>query len=220
MRPGGLADDGGCANAAGLLQDLGRGERRALRGDVDGDERPDDAFIGIDEDAEIGCRGVLFVVAEDATYAAGVDTEATQLDLGQPGLRILAEIDGELGAEAIVDVQSGASTGFVAAYAIDEARLRQVRVRGGAGPPGGLFAYGGSVGHADGVDCSPSGEVVTFSAVPQGNHYLVRRFFLTPIKDALVANRTRTETDKVPPEDLFVRFPQLAGPPFDNCPQP
>lgn len=212
-----LAHDGGCDNAAPLLERLGDGEHRGLRGDVDGNGRADDVFIAIDERAEIGCRGVLFVITEEAAHAIGVDTEATQLELGQPALRLLVEVDGEPGAEAVVDVQTGASTGFVAVFALGGDGLGRVRVRGRPRLPDGLFAYGGSVGHADGVDCSPSGDVIVYSALARGDHYLVRRWVLTAVDGVLAADRMRSE--RVPLDELFVRWPQLAGPPFASCPE-
>lgn len=128
--------------------------RGVLRGDVDGDRRTDRVSIALDPRARRGCRFVLAVRTARGVLRARISgpgpPEQPYADRGEvPFLSRLAAIEPRPGAEIVVEVWKGASTGFVAVYAIGVRGL--ARMTGGGAEPG--FAYAGSVAHRRGVDC-------------------------------------------------------------------
>jgi len=139
-----------------------------------------------------------------------------------PAISSLAAVDDRAGLDVVVDLEAGASTSFAGVFSFgggSPARL---------GGPGGsssvtrdLFAYGGSVGHLEGVDCAGeagSGRIVVSTAVPRGDRYLVtRRFFQTEDSKLRPAGRAQTTPRRLAPaggEDARARalaVPELPG---------
>ena len=112
---------------------LRRGE---LRGDVTGDGEADVVLIGIDEEAEIGCRALLFVTTGDRTSAVSLDSEETDLSLGLPALESIKQVDGAGGNDVIVNLAAGASTLFAGLFVFADGGISALRdhlkARGGA----------------------------------------------------------------------------------------
>ncbi len=138
-----------------------------------------------------------------------------------PSLHGLREIDGEPGLEIVVNEAAGASTQFVGVYRVGEEAIEQLRFPKGTA---GLFAFGGSVGHLEAVDCSGRANVVVSSAVPapgegalEENLYRVGRIFIN--YEGSRPEVESKEIQRVPIEDLD-RFPEYANSPFGSCAAP
>lgn len=194
---------------------------RTLSGDVDGDGVDDRVWLSSDPSAAEGCKAFVTVETADRIYWAST-TSGVPSSLQEPTLNSLSDIDGEAGSEIVVNLEAGASTQFVGAFMLTRAGLERITVDGrGPGPFGGeiegLFAYGGSVGHLEAVDCVDE-HVVLSAAIPSGaaGSYEVERRFFSPSLTALVLDRGLTERHKV--RDLRVDdFPEFAGSPFLSC---
>jgi len=219
---------GGCSNAASVAARPALRRGPAVRGDVDGDGRPDLAFIAVDPAGKERCRFFLVVRSVDGTrqYATQMtpygkgwrpipadDREILQF------LRLngLARVGSEPGLEVLVDAHQGASTGFVRVFRVWRGELQ--RVVG----PGESFAYSGSVAHEDGVDCAPSlgaGFVVTGSArlvAPQGRFYAVERRYYLLSGARFVPVPALTEHDRVAVGGPGGFGAGIADTPFPSC---
>lgn len=213
-----------CDNEAATAGGAGRSEGE-LMGDVDGDGNEDGVYIALDPEGVAGCRSFLVVDAGRVVYTTPVDPSGTPRSLQEPSLHSLAEINREAGLEVVVNVESGASTQFVAAFTLAE-RLEQMTVTGkGPGPfangsgQDDLFAFGGSVGHLEGVDCADNGMVHMVSAIPEGDtaemYRVEHRFFLTGGSE-LILDKSLNQVERAVPADLG-ELPGLAGAPFGSC---
>lgn len=156
--------------------------RGSARGDVDGDDRLDEVAVVANYGAPPGCRLALRVrlASEDVLLVGlqetliGADGDDVQKSLS-PRLSALATVDTNPGAEIVVNVREGASTGFARVFTVREHELIAYRVgEGGANQP---FAYGAG-GLGTGVDCwrqAASGYVVASEAEPNPRGWTVRR---------------------------------------------
>lgn len=216
--PLGATPQTGCRNEASALFDPGL-RKPAARGDVDGDGAPDEIRLVVDEGAEIGCRVFLVVGEESDRHVLAVDREAVSFDLGLPVLVAVVQVDGEPGADVVVDLLAGASTVFAGVFTLGSGELAQLRVAGARDAADDLFAHEGSVGHLDAVDCGPRGTVVVSSASPKGARYQVRRRSYEARAGVLRPNRSKDETAVVALDRLLRRFPEFATPPFTSCPE-
>jgi hypothetical protein len=205
-----------CSNQGSILSNPALIKPGSLRGDVDGDGRPDTVRVAVDPAGTAGCRA--FVVLRTATLTRAVapiaQWEPTPV-LPAPHLNAIAQIDREAGGEIVVDVAAGASTQFEGVYSHLQASLVPLTLRGGVSPFDGLFAYGGSVGHLDGEACTRGGLVVVSSASAKGTvrYKLVRRFF-RPGVTTLRLVRTKHEVVR---RTALGRLPEFSGPPFAGC---
>ena len=196
------------------------------RADVDGDGEPDPLGIALDRTAEIGCQAFLFVRIGTEIHAAPVWEQGGQTGLTQPSVSSTVEIDGEEGAEVVVLEAVGASTEFVGVLTFTGDGLRRLE----PGPdlastfpsPEGLFPFGGSIGHVDGVDCVDGGGLVMSSAVPgnrpsdlEGSVYVLERRFVA-VDDATLV-KERTERERLSLDEIF-ELPEFSGTPFASCP--
>lgn len=205
-----------CANHDEVVSDPSLAKPGSLTGDIDGDGDEDEVLLALDEAGPEGCRAFVIVDSGDVVHALGIEQDGMTFDLNLPQLRGLAEIDGRAGAEIIVDLVAGASTQFAGAFTMGSGPLERLETAEGVGSVDDLFAYGGSVGHLDGVDCTSDDEIVVTSAVPRGARYLVERRFL--VFDEGELRPTETERAGAPFEELAERFPELGGAPFASCP--
>jgi hypothetical protein len=130
----------------------------ALRGDVDGDGRPDAVAIVRVPTAPDRCRAFLIVKALRRTFTRPLQGNAVP---DVPRLNGLAAIvPGRL--HIVVTTWQGASTAFARLFAIRGGRILAL-----AAPTGdGTFPYEGSVTHFDGVDCAV--ETVSKTIVASG----------------------------------------------------
>jgi hypothetical protein len=194
---------------------VSRPQGRSVSGDVEGDGRPDRVYVVVDRTEEPGCRALLVVRGRSSLAAVGVDEGVTSFELGLPRLNSLVDIDSEEGLEIVLDVAQGASTAFVGVFSMTTGTLEGVRPPRLPDIPSGLFAYGGSVGHLDAVDCR--GDLVMVSrAVSQGRGYVITRRFLEPQAAEWRLRGSLTEKRSVRPQGI-ARFEEFSAPPFSSC---
>jgi hypothetical protein len=191
-----------------------------LIGDIDGDGAPDHVYLTLDAGAPEGCRAFV-VVSGVATFAAAIDDWDAAAGLASPSLNRLAQVDGRPGAEIVVNLAAGASTQFVGAWSGFDGRLERIVADDRAGDPatagGTLFAFGGSVGHLEAVDCTPTAEVVISSAIPKGARYQVERSFYHPDGASLKLDIAQTEHPVVSANEID-DFTEFGASPFGTCP--
>ena len=193
-------------------------------GDVDGDGSDDEVYVAVDRRPGVPatCRAWLVVELLPGRLVTPIVQREMTLELNLPRINTLADIDGRRGHDIVVDVLAGASTGFVAIFAHLDADL--VRLQSPARLSGleDVFAYGGSVGHVDGVDCAgPPGRVVSSFAVPHGSgsrRYRVTRRFLVVDGAAFSTDDGSTER-RVLSLGRLRRLPEFGSVPFPSCPR-
>lgn len=188
-----------------------------LSGDVDGDGAADE--VSLAAPTRPGCP---YLVSVETATGVLVGELASDLGgaTGLPALNTLADLDGDGDLEVAIDAHAGASTVFLALFDASGDALVRIAARRGPGR-GELFAYGGSVGHLDGIDCASeqgpaAGGVVIASAVPRGERYLVRRSFYELASGVLEHRAELSERHLVEADDLG-QFAELAPVPFSSC---
>jgi hypothetical protein len=176
-----------CPNQASVARRPRLRRGGELRGDVDGDQRPDSVFLAVDPAGRGHCRFFLVARGDRAVYVAPLTPWGKAVDL-EPSARLdrdilqrlklngLARITRSGGLSVLLDVWQGASTGFVQVFRVWRSRMRPMA--------DGLFPYQGSVGHINGVDCAEGAgadSVVAGGASPvnyqRGDVYAVERLF-------------------------------------------
>ena len=211
-----------CPNADEVAVSVDSRGQQTLSGDVDGDGAEDEVWLSTDERAPGRCGHFIMIETADRIYWAATDTSDVSSSLEVPTLNSLADIDADGDVEIVVNLDAGASTQFVGVFALTRAGLERMTVDGRRpGPFGaemeGLFAYGGSVGHLEAVDCV-DGHVVLSAAIPSGSPgtYEVERRFFSPAETVIVIVGELTEKHIV--RDLKIDdFPEFAGSPFQSC---
>jgi len=204
-----------CPNEAALRRDLAAEPGTEV--DLDSDGRPETISVGSDPEGPSGCQAVLVVTGEMfGSLVSPVEGEPS-FELGLPALLGTAEVDGAPPQELIVNVASGASTGFAALFSVIDGELVRREVQGDT-PYSNLFPYGGSVGHIEGADCAGDGRIVITSALPSGDGYVVERRFFSSSGAAFVFDEDASETSQVATDDL-ARIAEFGGTPFASCPQ-
>jgi hypothetical protein len=206
----------GCKNEHSLSS-TARFQPGALVGDVDGDGGRDTVRIALDRGAPRGCQAFIVARSENASLVAPISAWDPTAGLTAPHLNSLAQINGAAGDEIVIDAAEGASTQFEDVFTFENGVLVPMTVQGA--PFTGSFAYGGSVGHLDGVACAPDGTIVISSATPKGfsgRRYAVVRRFFRPDGSVLRFEPTRTRHRLVSPAAL-VRLPEFTGGPFAGC---
>lgn len=203
-----------CPNQEAVLADESMRTGSPEEGDVDGDGVPDSVALYYDPQGELGCQAFVVADAGSGPIAGALETWRGEFGLPMPTLNALQDLDADGGEEIVVNMGAGASTQFVGIVVADGAVLRQVTTElpGQAAP--GLFAFGGSVGHLDAVDCAPGGGVVTSSALPDGDVYRVERTVYELAGAELI--REDKEVERLPLEELD-RFPEYSASPFGSC---
>jgi hypothetical protein len=191
-----------------------------LSGDVDGNGAPDQTYLTLDAAGSPGCQAFI-VVTGAATFAAPIEDWDPAAGLTSPSLNRLAQIDGRPGAEIVVNLAAGASTQFVGVWSVAGGLFDRIvaQDRGGdAATAGGtLFAFGGSVGHLEAVDCTATGEIVISSAIPKADRYQVERRYYHPVDAALELDIAKTQHPVVTAEKVN-DFPEFGASPFGTCP--
>jgi hypothetical protein len=191
--------------------------------DIDDDGEEDTIFIAVDGPAESGCRAFLVVDDGSEILAAPVWEIGPEGGLPQPRIVALVDVDGEPGAEIVVTEAAGASSEFVGLFTVYDGSLARVTIDGPSEDEvtDDLFAYGGSVGHIEGVGCTEPGTVVASTAVPgdqpgdleEGIYGVERKLF--EFEGATLVS-AGTERERVP-IDRLERFPEFASGPFGTC---
>jgi hypothetical protein len=206
-----------CPNEEELGSD-GSVRKGGLKGDVTGDGEADDVFIAVDEEAEFGCRALLFVSSGERTSAVSLDVEGTNLGLGLPALSGIKQVDGDGGVDVIADIASGASTQFAGLFVFADGNLEQIQIEGSQPPVEDLFAHGGGVAQLSAVDCAGDDSVLVSTAVAKGRRYRVDRHTYEFDDGVLARNPTMDEIKRVKLRSVLSSFPEFAGPPFSSCP--
>lgn len=208
-----------CPNQSRTVEDDGALVGEPTESDVDGDGNLDELSINLDRGGEPGCQAFLVLDTNDGQVSLPVWQVGAEGGLPQPSVRAVVDVDGDGVREIVVDEATGASTQFVALYAVVGDGLVWVE---GPEDQQGLFPYGGSVGHLEAVDCSEDGDVVVASATPAPGRsaqehqlYRVERRRFTLVDGRLKPNGSETHT--IPIEELE-RFPEYRSTPFGDCP--
>jgi hypothetical protein len=194
------------------------GEERA--GDVDGDGTEDNVWLAEVADGSAGCR--FFVGADLASGTAAVPTERDGVGFSRPPrLNSLVDVDGDGGAEIVVDLEGGASTQFVGLFQYTDGSLVPVEIENDA-TGSGLMPYGGSVGHLEASDCAPSdgeeeADVVISTAVPKGDRYEVTRTFYVLSDGFLSVEGVPQISTAAVDQVVGGRFPEYRSSPFGSC---
>ncbi len=214
-----------CPNEPEVVADPTRRLQAPVREDVDGDNFPEEIFIAFDPGGAIGCRAFIVVDIDDTLQSVAIWEVGPQSGLPRPSIHGFVDINGEEGAEILVDEAAGASTQFVGAFVFADGSLSRITVPGGGGSSfpelGDLFPYGGSVGHLDAVDCAEDGTIVVSTAVPgrsqedleNGIYTVERTFFRLDGAELHKEGKTR---EQVPVGDLE-QYPEFAAGPFGSC---
>ena len=220
--PRGSHSEGGlsCPNATEIAGDSEAPTGGVVRGDVTGDGTPDEVWLALDPSAPRGCRALVVARSDEAIDLLSLGPRTIAPSPNPPAISSLAAVDDRAGLDVVVDIAAGASTSFAGVFSFgggSPARL--------AGPGGSssvtrdLFAYGGSVGHLEGVDCAGeagSGRIVVSTAVPRGDRYLVtRRFFQT--EDSKLRPLAELRQRLVVSPRRVGKMPGLVPSPFPSC---
>lgn len=209
---------GNCPNEAAVASNSLDRVSGPLIGDVDGDATPERIYLAVDDTGSPGCQAFV-VVSGTAISSAPVADWDPAAGLPAPSLNRLVQIDGRPGAEVVVNLAAGASTQFVGVFSVAGGSFERLTTDRRADPsiPADEFAFGGSVGHLDAVDCTTDGDVVVSSAVPKGARYQVERRFYSPRGAALDLDDAKTQRPEVAASAID-RFPEFASSPFGSCP--
>jgi hypothetical protein len=194
--------------------DLKKHERSpTVEGPVDGDRHPDTIVAEVDWLDRRTCRVELVVSTRKGTFRTPVEAAPGGTLLAPPGLLGLVELDRRRGAEIVLLVEAGASTGLVRVYGL------QGRSLAALSPV--LFGYAGSVMNRSGVDCTRKRGAVLVSSsatfADASRRYRVVRSFYGLRAGQLRPLPALTERRSVRERGL-ARFPELArDAPFPSC---
>jgi hypothetical protein len=215
---------GTCTNAPEVAADKSLAGGELLTADVDGDGSSDQVAVHLDEDGPPGCTAFLVVTTETQVLSAPVWELGRQGGLPAPRLKLAAEINARPGLEVAVDEVAGASTQFLGLFTIHDHRLQRIEPRrplrtgGFASLAGGLFGYGGSVGHIEAIDCGQPGHLLLSLGVPaEGgrNAYAITRLDL--LVEGATLRPTSRRRERVRLVDLRQSFPEFANSPLGSC---
>ena len=199
-----LAHHAACPPANGL-QD-------SLCGNVDG--RPGQERVGLAIRPGQSIR--LVVRFADHSVSKRLETGERPSEIGEHAfVNGLAALDQRRAPAIVVTVHEGASTAFGQIFRLEPGALRKIAIPGAAD---GEFAYEGSVGHFDVIDCASraSGLIwVSGYGFDGGSHYLQERVLYRLAGDKVV--RVRSERSRTTLENAG-HFPEFAEPqPFPHC---
>lgn len=210
---------GDCPNQADAATNPLNRTAGPLIGDVTGDGAPDRLYLWLDQAAPAGCQAFL-VISETTPIAAPIEGWDPSAGIASPTFNGLYEIDGRPGAEIVVVLASGASTQFVGAFTASNGFVERLRTSATDETSSGnndLFAFGGSVGHLEAVDCTEDGRVVVSSAIPRGERYQVSRNFYEAAGAILQLQASASRRAVVTAQEIE-DFPEFARSPFGSCP--
>ena len=211
------AVSGSCSNEAEVASNALDRVSGPLIADVDGDATPERIYLSMDPKGPPGCQAFVVISADSTRSTAIADWDPAGA-LSAPSLNEVVQIDRRPGAEIVINLAAGASTQFVGVYSVFGGSFERLATqdRGDSGAAADLFAFGGSVGHLEAVDCTADGAVVLSSAIPKGARYQVDRRFYIANGPSLSLQVARNETEVVAAAGID-RFPEFAASPFRSC---
>ncbi len=205
-----------CPNEEAIASDISKRFPPTLVIDVDGDGVDDRISMHLDPEGTPECLAFTVVEKGTTTHSGVIEpigpAGADPLVFG----RIIgsAQIDEETGVDVVILVGAGASTQFASVFRWAGGAMVPIRVAGGDG----YFAFGGSAGHLDAVDCfKESPLIVVTSAVRSGDDYKVVRRFFEPTGGRFIERPEMTDRRKLA-EDELTSVPEFRSGPFATCP--
>jgi hypothetical protein len=215
-----------CASPGGIASLPAAGSQ--LRGDLDGDGRPEVVAVRYRPSAPPSCGFLL-----TARGRSGLRSIRLHPPVGKygpaavwvryglaPAVRSLAAIDRRAGAEVLVQLWRGASSHGGSVFTLLDGRLRRMRIDGSWNDE---FSWWGSVAHNANVDClggPGSGRVATRSGgVDADGRHLIEARGVYVVRGARFHwIRTRTRTGLSPGQHWWTDIPDVGiGPPFRRC---
>ena len=204
-----------CANQEAVVADASLRAGQPASGDVDGDGTEDSVSVHFDPQGEPGCQAFVVAESASATLAGPLETWREDFGLPMPTINTLTDVDGQPGAEVVVNMGAGASTQFVGIVTARNGALVQVTSEGLPDQVDeGVFGFGGSVGHLEAVDCGRFGGVIASFATPAGKRYRVERRYLVFEGTELVFSHQEVERVLL---ELIDRLPEYSSSPFGSC---
>lgn len=183
-----------------------------LVGDVGGGSEEERVALAFDGDAARRCRALL-AFEGDVEGVVALEGFTTEYGLPHPRLHALAAIDERDGYEIVIDMGAGASTQFVGVFTVRDGIVVEL-ARPDDGTTGGLWPYGGSVGHVEAVDCIAGGGIVASIAVPHERRYRLTRTHYS-VEDGMLAQQHVERHDVTLREALT--YPEFERSPFGGC---
>jgi len=215
-----------CASPGGIASLPAAGPQ--LRGDVDGDGRPEVVAVRYKPKAPVSCGFLLTARSRSVVSSVRLrlsdskyGTAADGVRYGDaPALGSLAAIDRRPGAEVLVRLWHGASSHGGSVFTFVDGRLRRMRIDGTWNDE---FSWWGSIAHNGNVDClgrPGSGRVATRSGGidVDGRHLVESRSVYVVRGTRFHRVRTRTRTRLSPGQRWWTDIPDVGfGPPFRRC---
>jgi hypothetical protein len=199
-----------------------------LRGDVDGDGRPEVLAVRYRPKAPVPCGFLLTARSRSVVSSVRLHLSASKFGSAAdavrygdaPSARSLAAIDRRPGAEVLVRLWQGASSQGGSVFTLHDGRLRRMTIEGRWDNE---FSWWGSVTHNANVDClgrPGSGLVATRSGGVDvdGRHLVESRGVYVVRGTRFHRVRTRTNNRLSPGQPWWTDIPDVGlGPPFRSC---
>jgi hypothetical protein len=215
-----------CAGPGGIASLPAAGPQ--LRGDLDGDGRPEAVAVRYRPTAPVSCGFLLTARSRSVVSSVRLRLSAGKFGSAAggvrygdaPSLRSLAAVDRRPGAEVLVRLWQGASSHGGSLFTYYGGRLRRMSIEGRWDNE---FSWWGSVAHNANVDClgrPGSGLVATRSGGVDvdGRHLVESRSVYVVRGTRFHRVRTRTSTRLLPGQAWWTDIPDVGyGPPFGRC---
>jgi hypothetical protein len=207
-----------CPNEIAARSDETLRNGGSVKGDVDGDGAAEEVWTVVDQDGPQGCVGFLVVRrADDSLLSTPLPFE-TLFGTFDPRVHALVDLGPLAGYEISTIVGRGASTEFLALYAVSGQTVVQLKINRRPEPERSIFGTYGSVGHLSAIDCV-EGNLVVSTALPSGEgvEYRVTRVGYQ-LQGLVLVRRGSPQRDRVDADELN-GYPEFASSPLGSCPQ-
>ncbi|MQB01631.1 MAG: hypothetical protein GEU78_15300 [Actinobacteria bacterium] len=207
-----------CPNEIAVRSDESLRNGGSVKGDVDGDGTHEEVWAVVDDEGGPGCVGFLVVRrADDSLLSTALPFE-TLFGTFDPRVHALVDLGPLAGYEISAFVGRGASTEFLALYAVSGDTVVQLKINRRPEPERSVFGTYGSVGHLSAIDCV-EGHLVVSTAVPSGEsvEYRVKRLGYE-LQGLVLARTGPPQRDRVDADELS-GYPEFVSSPLGSCPQ-